>query len=140
MHIAVAEAAGGQQASAQAAANAVALLRHLVAEPGTRDSTSRAAATATVLLPILQHTTRPGTPPCVLLVQQELVLLQQQALAEGEGVVPPVPEGITQPSPPRGGTTAAAVGWYGIQQAILCALQVRCCWQRLRAGMAPCIV
>lgn len=75
-------------------------------------------------LPVLQHTARANAPVATLLLQHELLTLQRHVLAAGSPCPAPVPEGVTQPGPPRGANAADAVAWYSVQQSLLCALQV----------------
>ena len=125
----------------QAAANAVAALRALASEPALRGATTLAAGLAVALLPMLQHTTRTGLPTCVLLVQYEVLLLEQQLLANGAAEVPaPLPEGVLQPGPPRGADMATSLRWYSLQQCLLCSLQVRRAYCLHPAGCCCCAV
>lgn len=126
---AAARAASGAALPCQAAANAAALLRMMADDPavcaagaGTR------ALRAAMLLPVVQHTTRRGAPAATLLLQVEFVQLLRQELARDGAAVPgPVPEGVAQPGPPRGGSHVEAVLWYSVEQALLCCMQARRC-------------
>ena len=123
---AVKQAGAGQAEVAQAAANSIALLRTVVSAPTLRGPMSTTAALAAVLLSTLQHAVKANAPACLLLVQWQVVRLEQELLGDASATVhPPQPPGILQPGPPREGGIAGGVEWYSLQQALLCALQVR---------------
>lgn len=126
-----AHAAAGCRVAATAAAFARELAACLpVADPHAVPPPQPLATHATmasiVLLPVLQHSARPGASHLALLPQLELIKLQMQRLAIApDAVMPLLAPGAAAPGPPCNALTQDAVSWYMLQQSLLCALQVR---------------
>ena len=122
-------------AGSRIAANATAFARELAAcalaanDPAPQypwPFPSHAAVASIVLLPILQHSARPGASHLALVPQLELIKLEMQRLSvHPDAVVPLVAAAATAPGPAYNAPAQDTCRWYTLQQSLLCALQAR---------------
>jgi hypothetical protein len=120
---AVSGAENGDSSAVQAACNALAFVRCVVNSPKLRGGLGYALMLRVLLLPVLQSVAKAGKKECHAAVCLELALLVQASLPAAE-LLPPVANGSFHPGPHHSVPAHAALGWYALQQGILCSLQV----------------
>lgn len=120
---AVSGAENGDASAVQAACNALAFGRCVVNSPKLRGGLGYALMLRIVLLPVLQSVAKAGKKESHAAVCLELASLVQASLPAAE-LLPPVANGSLHPGPHHSVPAHASLGWYALQQAILCSLQV----------------
>lgn len=120
---AVSGAENGDASAVQAGCNALVLARCLVNCPKLRGGLGYALILRILLLTVLQSVTKAGKKESHAAICLELTALVQASLPASE-LLPPVANGSLHPGPHHSVPAHAALGWYALQQAILCSLQV----------------
>ena len=121
---AVSCAENGDAAAVQAACNAVAFARCVMNSPKLRGGLGYALVLRVLLLPVLHSVAKAGKKESHAAVGFELVALVQASLPAVD-LLPPVANGSLHPGPHHSVPAHASLGWYALQQGILCSLQVR---------------
>jgi hypothetical protein len=136
---AVSGAEKGDSSPVQAACNAIAFARCVVNSPQLRGGLGYALILRVLLLPILQCVARVGTKENHAAVCFELVMLVHASLPAAE-LLPPLATGSFYPGPHHTVPAHATLGWYALQQGILCGLQVcvSCCCFSVQNLMTTC--
>lgn len=120
---AVCGAENGDAGAVQSACNALAFVRCLLNTPKLRGGVGYALILRMMLLPVLQCIAKSGKRDSHATVCLELTSLVQAAIPDAE-LLPPSANGSLHPGPHHSVPAHAALGWYALQQAILCSLQV----------------
>lgn len=120
---AVSGAENGDASAVQAACNALAFARCVLNSPKLRGGLGYALVLRVLLLPMVQSVAKAGKKESHAAVCFELAALVQASLPHTE-LLPPVANGSLHPGPHHSVPAHASLGWYALQQGILCSLQV----------------